>query len=226
MRQKRHAPRVRARGLAVHVSTAGKRLPCVAENISIGGLFVRTDEELPVGTDVRLDVVRPGWKKVLTLGARVVSRIDPSTAQVKRMRPGIGMQFFSLVADQRTRLQGLLEELGIDKAALERVQEPFEVTEPPPVVPPPARAAPAQPLRVQGRAARREPPLMVPVRPPGPEAQQGLESRIAGLEQRLDEAQEQIRLKNEEIAELHMELEAVHALLNARHQTSTRPPRK
>src|SRR5438128_5230067 len=117
MRNRRKNPRVRARGMAVHVSVGGKRHPCVVDNISIGGLFVRTDSLLEVGTEVRIDLVRPGWKKALQLDARIVTRTDATAANAAKKAPGMGVQFTGVRGEQRERLQKLLVELGLSPEA-------------------------------------------------------------------------------------------------------------
>jgi len=124
VRNRRKNPRVRARGLAVHVSANGRRHPCVVENISIGGLFIRTDSLLELGSEVRVDLVRPGWKKMLQLGARIVSRTDAGGSHAK-LTPGMGVQFFGVRGEQRDKLELLLHELGL----------PPEAGQPIPVVP-------------------------------------------------------------------------------------------
>src|SRR5437868_11307980 len=113
MRNRRKNPRVRARGMAVHVNAAGKRHACHVENISMGGLFVRTDDLLDVGTIVRIDMVRPGWKKLLQLGGRIVTRNDAASAAANKALPGMGVEFTGLTAEQRERLQKLLADLGL-----------------------------------------------------------------------------------------------------------------
>ena len=151
MRNRRKNPRIRARGLAVHVSANGRRHPCVVENISIGGLFIRTDSLLDLNTDLRVDLVRPGWKKALQLGARVVSRTDPVAAHVSKVAPGMGVQFFGLRGEQRDRLEQLLVELGLPAGATEAPQETqppdfdFESMRGPPT--PPSRPNP-QPIEL------------------------------------------------------------------------------
>ncbi|MGZ6143768.1 MAG: PilZ domain-containing protein, partial [Myxococcales bacterium] len=40
---RRRFPRVRARGVAAHLRTEHGRAACQVENVSLGGLFVRTD---------------------------------------------------------------------------------------------------------------------------------------------------------------------------------------
>ncbi len=110
---RRRHPRVRADGIVAHLRGPTGRYPCNVENISIGGLFVRTDRVLNVGTQLELDLVRPGWKRGLSFFVRVTSRIDPLAGRFAKVTPGMGLQFFGKLPEaHRERLQALLRELG------------------------------------------------------------------------------------------------------------------
>jgi len=108
----RRHPRVRARGLAAHLRTEHGRAAAMVENISLGGLFVRTDKLQEVGTEFFVDVVSPGWKRALTLLARITSRVDALDSRVSKRPPGMGIQFLRVDEKQRERLRKLLAELG------------------------------------------------------------------------------------------------------------------
>jgi uncharacterized protein (TIGR02266 family) len=107
MGEQGRAPRIRALGLSVRLDAAGKQVDCVAENISRGGLFARTDEDLPVGTPLRIDVVRPGWKQALSLGGRVVRKANWRAIE-GRSPPGVGIQFSALDERLQVKLQQAL----------------------------------------------------------------------------------------------------------------------
>ena len=109
--RRRHA-RVRARGVAAHLRTPEGRTACQVENVSMGGLFVRTDRLVEVGTDIVVDLVKPGWKKQLSLGARITSCVDALDGRLSKRMPGMGIQFLRLDDKQHDRLQALLRELG------------------------------------------------------------------------------------------------------------------
>jgi Tfp pilus assembly protein PilZ len=96
--------------MAAHLHTPRGRTPCLVENVSLGGLFVRTDRLEEVGTEVAVDLVKPGWKKRLSVEARVTSRIDALDGR-KRM-PGLGMQFVRVDVAQHERLRSMMRELG------------------------------------------------------------------------------------------------------------------
>jgi Tfp pilus assembly protein PilZ len=109
---RRQHPRVSAQGLAAHLRTAGGRIQCVVENISLGGLFVRTDRLQDVGAEISVDLVKPGWKRQLTLPARITSRVDALEGTLARRTPGMGIQFTQVDDVRHERLVSLLRELG------------------------------------------------------------------------------------------------------------------
>lgn len=104
--------RVRAPSMAAHLRSQRGRTPCLVENISMGGLFVRTDQIEDVGTEIAVDLVKPGWKKQLSLLARVTSRVDALDGRVSKRMPGMGLQFIKLETAQHDRLRALMNELG------------------------------------------------------------------------------------------------------------------
>lgn len=73
---------------------------------------MRTDRLYEVGQELSVDLVRPGWKKQLTLTVRVTSRIDALDGRLSQRPPGLGLQFAGLTDEQHERLRVLLRELG------------------------------------------------------------------------------------------------------------------
>ena len=125
---RRHT-RIRARGVAAHLRTKQGRTACQVENVSMGGVFVRTDCLEEVGTEITVDLVKPGWKRQLTLTARVTSRVDAIDGRLSKRMPGMGLQLLRLDDKQRGRLLGLLRELGATEEDLQ-VTLPDENAEP------------------------------------------------------------------------------------------------
>ncbi|MCA1828850.1 MAG: PilZ domain-containing protein [Myxococcales bacterium] len=105
---RRRWPRVRAQGVAAHLRAGQDRTQCQVENVSLGGLFVRTDRMEEVGAEIFVDLVRPGWKKQLSLAARITSRVEALDGRI----PGLGLQFLRVDGKQHERLRQLLRELG------------------------------------------------------------------------------------------------------------------
>ena len=213
---RRRYPRVRAQGLAAHLSTQRGRTQCLVENISLGGMFVRTDRLEQVGTGVAVLLVKPGWKKQLTLTARVTSRIDGIAGQATRI-PGMGLQFTSVDGDSHERLRSLLQQLGApDEQAGVTVPEDSLEAELRSLAPskrsPPAatRAAPAP-----QRAAARPPP---PPAPDGAETDLAVENarlqvQLRGLVMQLSDAQQAMVERDAEIERLREALDEARAAL-------------
>lgn len=218
---------MKARGVAAHLTADGLRTPCVVENVSLGGVFLRTDRLLALGTQVLLHLVRPGWKKSLAVLALVSTRHDPLEAQLDHTLPGLGLQFVGLTGTSEQRLKDLLEGLGLP------VEEVTTVPPPPP--PAPARAAPAArpvaaglarpsappaPPAQAGLARPLPPPAAAPQRPSRPpvaEADGGanalLMMQIKGLLAQLDEAHKELARRDLQIEELREELESAYEKL-------------
>lgn len=94
----------------------------------MGGIFVRTDRLEEVGTEIFIDLVKPGWKRQLNLNARITSRVDAIDGRLSKRMPGMGIQFLRLDEKQHGRLQSLLRELGASDEDLE-VTLPDELAE-------------------------------------------------------------------------------------------------
>ncbi len=208
---RRRYPRVRAQGLAAHLRTDHGRTQCVVENISLGGMFVRTDRLEQVGTDVAILLVKPGWKKQLGLTGRITSRIDGLAGQVKRV-PGMGLQFTAIDGDSHERLRLLLRELGAP-------DEQAEVTVPDDSVEAELRALDPRPPPLPAAAAARS---------AAGKAQDGatklsgeqlavenarLKVQLRGLVMQLSDAQQHMAEREAEIERLREELENVREAL-------------
>lgn len=106
---RRRFPRVRATSVAAHLAVSDGLLSCTVENLSAGGLFVRTERLLDVGTRVTLTLVRPGMKRALQLAGRVRSSVHTHDLV------GMGLELEPLAPGLVQRLEELLKELGVDK---------------------------------------------------------------------------------------------------------------
>ena len=207
---RRRYPRVRAQGLAAHLRSERGRAQCVVENISLGGLFLRTDQLEDVGTKVSLLLVKPGWKKQLTLSARVTSRIDALAGQARRV-PGLGLQFTEMDGDCHERLRALLRQLGAPEA------QP-EITLPDDSVEVELRALDPE------EAVAIAPPAKKPVVRPDGGAKKAAEDtgqetarlriQLRGLAMQLSDAQQLIVERDEEIERLREQLEMAKAALH------------
>lgn len=103
-KNRRRHTRVRARNVAAHLRVEDQASICQVEDISRGGLFVRTDQRLPIGLPVVIDLARPGLKKPL--------RVTGVVAQHSDARHGIGVSFDPLDRESEARLGEILRDLG------------------------------------------------------------------------------------------------------------------
>jgi len=113
-KEKRKHARVRPRGVVAHVRAATASFACHVENLSAGGLFLRTDQQLARGTPLQLDLVKPGGRKALHLAAAVAGVITPEEAVSAHLIPGLGVQFVELADEEAKRLEELLTALGVE----------------------------------------------------------------------------------------------------------------
>ena len=115
MKHRRHR-RVAAKGVAAHLETGD----CSIENISVGGLFLRTSSTMPIGMPVRVDLTKPGFQLQVT--GHVVTVVSDAEAEHHDTVAGVGIEFDPLPQDTEKRLHALLRELGLRDLA-----EPTEI---------------------------------------------------------------------------------------------------
>jgi len=118
MQEKRRYKRVRAQGIAAHIWVENMSSSAVIENISLGGLFIRTPRPLPTHTVLAIALVKPGLKRPLRLSGRVVATVDPVEAGRQSSAPGMGVEFDPPSADSAERLNQLLVGLGCYEPAV------------------------------------------------------------------------------------------------------------
>jgi uncharacterized protein (TIGR02266 family) len=125
-KDKRRHSRVKPRGVVAHVRSADRSFACQVENLSAGGLFLRTDQFFPKGSRVEVDLVRPGARRPLRVAGRIVGTISPEEAVSQRFIPGLGVEFSELAEDDAKSLESLLGALGVrpDEAKVQRNSQP------------------------------------------------------------------------------------------------------
>jgi type IV pilus assembly protein PilZ len=85
-----------------------------AKNISRGGTFVATTEPLPPNTEFVLSLAVPELEEPLQLRAKVMWTTAPEVAS--KVHPaGMGIQFQYRDAEERSRVEGLVEHLIVDQ---------------------------------------------------------------------------------------------------------------
>jgi hypothetical protein len=154
---KRKYPRVEGKGVAAYLRLNGHNAGCTVQNISVGGIFVRTDRFLPVGTKLAFDLIKPGMKKALTVSGWVVGVITAELAARTKLPQGLRIQFAKLTPSASEALQELVGSLRRTPGAEPPVLYPLEPK------PKPSRSLPQRgPTRAGSearRAAQQGPPL-------------------------------------------------------------------
>jgi uncharacterized protein (TIGR02266 family) len=241
-KEKRKYTRVRPRGIVAHVRGASASFACPVENLSAGGLFLRTEHQLPQGTALQIDLMKPGSRKPLHLSGMVAGVITPEEAASARFIPGLGVQFTEMQAGEADRLEEMLTALGVDRiqavvASELRRTDPgrkgghgFPWSEPserpaPPAGPPSsdpeailrdiseALEAEEAPLATSKPALPRQPSAPPPPpAEPQPSEAARLMTQVRGLLFQLADAQARLRQREAEIQDLRAQLD------DARHQ--------
>jgi PilZ domain len=111
--ERRKHRRVRAKGLAAHVRALDRSFTCSVENLSEGGIFLATDDPLPRGSMVAIDLVQPSSAKNLrVIGVVVVEATGEEGKPAPPGAKGMGIQFAQPAPEARAQLLGLLTELA------------------------------------------------------------------------------------------------------------------
>src|SRR4051812_18725519 len=123
---KRKYPRVEGKAVAAYLRLNGHNAGCTVHNISVGGIFVRTDRFLPVGTKLAFDLVKPGMKKALTVSGWVVGVITAELSARTKLPQGLRIQFGKLTPPANDALQELVGSLRRSPDAQPPVLYPLE----------------------------------------------------------------------------------------------------
>jgi hypothetical protein len=184
--------------VVAHVRALDRGFSCQVENVSEGGVFLGTDQLLPGGSFVTLELVKPGLRRTLHLEGTVTTA--PSDGSAKR---GMGIVFAEMPADSKARLLLLLHEMGapisINLRAVQKVLSSTGSAEPPA----PARPASLQdlldsiPPPAAGTASERPlPAALEPVSEGDPQeaatAPQGANQQRARLRAHIDELEAEV----------------------------------
>jgi hypothetical protein len=126
VKHRRHR-RVAARGVAAQVDAGAAADHCNIENISVGGLFLRTATPMPLGMPVRVELAKAGQRVPLAVSGRVVSVVTEADANKHDLPPGVGIELDPMSADTERRYYALLRELGLQDLADPRSLEPDDL---------------------------------------------------------------------------------------------------
>jgi Tfp pilus assembly protein PilZ len=122
VKHRRHR-RIEAKGVEGHVRANTSTADGNIENLSAGGLFLRTSDPLPIGMPVLVEIGPMSGKEPLRVRGRVVSVVSEDEAERQDIPPGVGIEFDPLLPDTEKRLHALLRDLGLSDLA-----EPLETT--------------------------------------------------------------------------------------------------
>ena len=96
--------------LTVDYSTRDAFVSNCVTNLSRGGLFIKSDNPLPVGAEVDLTLTLPGVDRLMRTRGRVIWNYDMGKGSCHLVR-GMGIKFIDMGTTERRRLAGLLETL-------------------------------------------------------------------------------------------------------------------
>ena len=122
MKHRRHR-RVGAKGITASIDADD----CNIENISIGGLFIRTTKPMPIGMPVRVDLTKPGFASSLQVSGRVVSVVTEADSERLDSPPGNGIELDPMPIETEKKLRALLSELGLKDLAEATELEPNQL---------------------------------------------------------------------------------------------------
>jgi Tfp pilus assembly protein PilZ len=106
-----------AKGVAAHIDGDEPLGSCNIENISVGGVFIRTKAAMPIGMPVRVDLSKRGLDAPLSLPGRIVSVVSSAEAKRQDIAPGLGIEFDPMPHTTEKQLHTLLRELGLKDLA-------------------------------------------------------------------------------------------------------------
>jgi Tfp pilus assembly protein PilZ len=110
MRGRRRHQRVKPKGLVAIVIGDKERMSPVGD-VSRGGLFLRTDEAMPLGAAISLELRRADRDSTVPLSGRVVRQVPDATSATDATH-GLGILFDPMAPEVEAELVKLLEEAG------------------------------------------------------------------------------------------------------------------
>jgi uncharacterized protein (TIGR02266 family) len=72
-----------------------------AENISFGGMFIRSESSLPLQTAVEVSLTFPDNDKTVILAAEVVRTVDQREADERGLKPGFALEFLDFITKKK-----------------------------------------------------------------------------------------------------------------------------
>lgn len=124
--ERRRNKRARAKGLSVRLESGASKTMCAIEDISAGGIFVRSKLLFPVGTAVTLEIILPAARQPLRIAGMVANQVSPEDAARLRRVAGMGIQFENLPEATARRLQETVAALIATSATSKETAPAYE----------------------------------------------------------------------------------------------------
>ena len=109
MVERRRTVRAVARIEVFNKETSEQRVPLyVSGNVSVGGIFLITQDPLEPGTDMKISFTLPGDDREIHAEGRVVWKRRQREASDRQ--PGMGVQFMKILPKHQEKLSAYIEE--------------------------------------------------------------------------------------------------------------------
>ena len=112
--------------LPVHLELLGRRVAGLAANISRRGIYVRTEEEVPLGDVVELAIALPSGHLIHVVG-RAVHRLDARSARKLGRFAGVGFQFLPDATGELHLLARMVDQGAGEPCAPLRSTQPLRI---------------------------------------------------------------------------------------------------
>jgi hypothetical protein len=96
--------------VVLKISSAERLRTNYLQDLSEGGLFLKADRILPMGSELTVELWPPGWTEPLALDATVVRIVEPTPGF--KGTTGMGVSFHDVAPDAAERLRELIAEHG------------------------------------------------------------------------------------------------------------------
>ena len=105
---KRRNPRLSPLKVVVRIPSVDRFRTHYLKDISEGGLFVKAEKVLPIGSLLSLELWPPGWDEAVELSAKVIRSTDAATAALEGAPCGMAVQFVSVPVEVDRQLKSLV----------------------------------------------------------------------------------------------------------------------
>ena len=106
MSDKRTSPRA-STNIEIMFKETGSFIRSYMLNVSNGGLFIKTDNPLPLESEVKLKVILPDDTEIMEIQGQVVW-VNPPTAR-NSFPVGMGIQFMDLMPEHKMKIEEFVQ---------------------------------------------------------------------------------------------------------------------